>query len=47
MAKVTTKRYDFRAICIMAKPDMYAEKEPAYDFSNGRKFTKPNKTKTK
>ena len=41
--KPTTKTYSARALAEALDPNIYTEREPSYEFSNGRKFTKPQK----
>jgi hypothetical protein len=42
--KVKRKKTTMRDLCLEDNPQMYSEREPQYEFSNGRKFTKPQKT---
>lgn len=41
MADTSTSRFDFRELVARAEPDRAKYKEPAYEFSNGRKFDSP------
>ena len=39
MATVTTRTIDMRVLCLHSSPNMYSDREPAYNFSGGRSFT--------